>query len=175
MRRVRHLDCSDYLITIKQKTGQLLTMSNCHNVLLERTWHRQSREDLSLKVHAKFNADTMNGLQIMASVYRGSKIKSSSVTGVTVYRVAVDTWTETFVHSNGMTESSPGVFTLDVNQTALGANELSGLETYAIVVTAIRGRRKFTEKIWVNHLGSFDSINRLQKEVNYLHSTKLDE
>lgn len=175
MRRVRHLDTSDYLVTIKQKTAQILTMSNCHNVILERTWHRQSIDDLSLRVHAKFNADTMDGLQIMAGVYRGSKLKSSSVTGVSVYRVAIDTWAETFIATNAPTEESHGVFSLNINQAALGANELSGLETYAIVVTAIRGRRKFTEKIWVNHLGSFDSINRLQKEVNYLHSTKLDE
>lgn len=175
MRRLRHLDMNESVILVGQKTNQLMTFSNCSNVLLERTWHRQSVDDYELKIHAKFNGDTMNGIQIMAGVYKGHDLKSSNVSLISLYRVNVITWAETLITTAAPTEISTGVFSLNVNQTTFGSNELSGLETYAISATANRRRKVFKNKVWLNHLGCFDSINRLQKEVNYLHSTKLDE
>lgn len=175
MRRVRHLEMNESVILVGQKTSQLMTFSNCSNVLLERTWHRQSIDDYELKIHAKFNGDSMNGLQVMAGVYKGRDLKSSFISAITLYRVALDTWVETFITTNAPSEITPGTFSLNITQATLGLDELSGLETYAVEVVANRKRKKFSQKIWVNHLGCFDSINRLQKEVNYLHSTKLDE
>lgn len=174
MRRVRHLDSCDYLIHLGQKTPQIITSSNQSNVLLERTWHRQSREDYRLDLHAKFNSDTMNGIQMKAELLKGSRLSAMNIVSAKLFRVSEASWVETLVASPTLTLGL-GFFTGTVNQATLLANELSGMEVYAFEVEAIRHRRTFKKKVYFNHLGCFDSLKRLQKEVNYLQSTKLDE
>lgn len=175
MRRIRHLYANEFVVTIGQKISQLMTFSNNANVLLERTWHRQSFSEYELKVHAKFNADTMNGVQVRASVYNGTHLKSSSVSSISIYRVDVDSWDETLVYTAAPTEVLHGVFNLNITQANLGINELSGLETYSIEVKANRKRRKFSKKIWINHLGCFDSLNLLRQKFEHLEIEKADE
>lgn len=170
---MRRLEMCEYMINVSQKTEQILTSS--YSVFLERTWHRQSRLDYELSVHAKFNADDMNGIQVAASLTKMGDHKASVVSEIRISRVSDADWSETFIVSVVPTETLPGVFSSEITQVQLGLNELSGKETYAIEVTATRKRRRFISKVYVNHLGCFDSILRLKNEVNYLHSTKLDE
>ena len=116
----------------------------------------------------------MNGIQIKAQLLKGAKLSAMSIVGAKLFRVNEASWVETLVASPSLIEGL-GFFTGTVSQATLSANELSGMEVYALEVTAIRKRRTFKKKVYFNHLGCFDSIWRLQQESNYQHATKLDE
>lgn len=173
MRRVRHLESKDYIIPIGQKNRQVILLSNHSNVLLRRTWHQQI--NYALKIHAKFNADDMNGMQIIVNLESNGIKSNSNITSAKLYRVDEASWDETFVTDITLTNDGSGIFTGDLDQTDLGVNELSGMETYSIVIEASRKRRKFKSKVWFNHIGCFDNILRARNEIRYLNSTKLDE
>lgn len=174
MRRIRYLTQNEYLITIGQKIAQTLTFSNCSN-LLRRTWHKPMEDDFELSLSAKFNSNSMNGMQIYASLVQNGLTMSSNVESFVVSRVSESSWTETQVYTATATEYSPGKFSASVTQANLGSNELSGMETYSISCVANRKRKSFKKKVFVNHLGCFDSINRLRKSVELLIATKVDE
>lgn len=173
MRRVRHLGYCDYIVPIGRKTSQPLVQSCC-NVFLERTWHHESRDEHALDLHVKFNADTMNGIQIKAQLLKGAKLSAMAIVSTKLFRVSEASWVETLVASPTLSEGL-GFFSGTVNQATLSANELSGMEVYALEVTSIRKRRTFKKKVYFNHLGCFDSIWRLRQEMQYAHITKLDE
>lgn len=173
MRRIKHLDQCDYIVPIRQGTGQLLTLSNQSNVLLKRSWHRDA--EFSLETHVKFNADQMNGVQVLASLYSRGKVASGKVDSVNLYRVSEASWNETLIGPVTMTETSNGIFEGYVSQATLGTNELSGMEVYKLSVLASRGRRKFTSIRWFNHLGCFDSLIRLRHAIESLEILKVDE
>lgn len=175
MRRIRHLDQCDYIIPIAQATGQMLTVNGQSNVLLERTWHKGMRHDYDLSIHAKFNADTMNGIQVRVELMRDGVGAVSSVSSVRLSRVAEGSWSETYLTNVTMTESSLGVFTGSVLQAVLSTNELTGRETYRLDVVAIRRRKTFKKSVWVNHLGVFDSVTHLRHAVERLEIMKVDE
>lgn len=174
MRRVRHLEQVDYIVPIGQKSAQSLLLSNC-NILLERTWHGDNKPIYNLAIHAKFNADTMNGVQISARLFRNGNLCSSSITSFRLYRVTDASWVETLVATVVPTESSFGVFTATINQATLGVNELSGKEVYAVEAVANRKRKKYLGKVWFNHLGVFDNINLARQKIDFLDITKVDE
>lgn len=174
MRRVRHLSICDYIVTVGQKISQVLTLSN-YNIALERTWHRQSRDDFSLQGHVKFNADDMNGVQIVCYLAKGDDLRSFSATEFKVFRVDESSWAETLVTTVTPTHDSPIKASAVINQSTFGVNELSGMETYSVQIRAVRKRRSLYLKLWFNHLGSFDSIWRLKRAVEQHEILKLDE
>lgn len=174
MRRVRHLGICNYIVPVGRNSSQPLALSN-YNIILERTWHRQNRDDYKLQAHVKFNADAMNGIQISCFLLKGSLYKSFEATEFKIFRLAEASWSETLVTTVVPTELSPVQFTTTVNQATLGLNELSGMETYSLEVTAIRKRRRITAKFWFNHLGVFDSLWMAKREIELLNLSKLDE
>lgn len=135
----------------------------------------QSRDQLRLMAHAKFNSDSMDGAHISARLIKGSTIKSSVVSQFKIFRVSDADWSETLVATVVPTEISFGVFASTVSQAMFGSNELSGREVYAIEVRAQRRRQNFFSKIWVNHLGCFDSLIMLRHQVEFLNISKVDE
>lgn len=172
MRRIRHLSYPDYLCVIGGRTAQPMLSSN--NILLEKVSSFESRSEIQAVLHAKFNADAMNGIQIRAGLINGVRLLSSSPISCRVLRVADSSWVETFVAN--VTLSSVGLYLEgSINQAALGANELSGRETYSIEVSIGRRNRKFRKKVWFNHLGCFDNINLARQKIDLLEIGKLDE
>lgn len=163
----------DYIVPIGQKTSQPLVQSHC-NILLERTWHSQSAEQFALNLHVKFNADSMNGVQIKAQLVKGLRPYAMTIVSAKLFRVSEASWIETLVASPTLT-AGLGFFSGTIDQSTLSANELSGMECYALEVVSVRKRKTFKKKVYFNHLGCFDSIWRIQQELQYSHATKLDE
>lgn len=174
MKRIRHLDQCDYVIPIGQRLGQVLTLSNQSNVMLERTWHQNSYLPNEVMLHAKFNASVMNGIQFIAELKKGSKTIQSVLPHFVLNVVNPANWTETFI-SNVVATDSNGTHTAAINQATLGSNELSGKQVYSVSVEITRKRFKYRKKIYVNHLGCFDSLIRLRQNVELLEIEKLDE
>lgn len=140
--------------------------------MLERTWHDRHR-DFNLLVHAKFNSGDLDGLNIMSYLSSGAKVKGCQISSFKIYRVSDSDFTESLVYTASPTMDS-GKFYADVTQSNLGLNELSGAETYSILVEAVRKRKTYTQKIWFNHLGCFDSLFRLKKQTQRLEIVKAD-
>lgn len=175
MRRIRHLSNVNYIVKIGQKIRQVLTLCGQGNIVLERTWHKQSKQHFEINAHAKFNTDQMEGVQIVARLEDRGELRSSASAMFNLYRVAEGSWSETFIDDFAPTESPHGVWSVEIDQSQLGANELSGREVYAVEVSMTRKRRTYKKKFWFNHLGSYDSLWRLKREGERLEILKLDE
>jgi len=169
------MDYCEYVVLIGQKTNQIITLSNQSNVLLERTWHRSNRLPYEVFIHAKFNTSAMNGMQIMAELKRGETRLQSSIVNFVLSSVNESGWTETFIANVAATNSGDGLFTGYINQATLGLNELSGREVYSVYVEVIRKRLKLKKKIFINHLGCYDSLIRLRQNIEHLEIEKVDE
>lgn len=173
MRRIRHLDQYDYIVPIGLKSSQVLALSNQSNVLLERPWHKDRSAEFKLLLHAKFNSDDMNGLQIISYLSKNNQPSMSVNPVFRLYRCDDDTWQETLVVSaNGTTTN--GVHKVEFDQDDLGLNELSGRETYAIECDVDRKRNKFKARAWFNHLGCYDHLLVLRRAVERFEATKVD-
>ncbi len=162
MRRIRHLEQCDYIVPIGQKINQVLSLSGQWNCYLERTWDQKHK--IGPSIFASFNSGLMQGIKIRASLKRDSVDVSSKVETISVHRVADGTWAESFVSQKAPTLNGL-VWECNFSQAELSSNELSGAETYLISVLFLRRRERYKEKVFFNHLGCFDSINRLRQEM----------
>jgi len=115
----------------------------------------------------------MNGIEIQASLFK-NKVITSNLVSTKLYVLADSGFTKTFIADVTMTESSAGLFVGTVDQATLALNELSGRETYFIECKFSRVRKKYSKGIYFNHLGIYDSVNRLKHETEFLQITKVD-
>lgn len=175
MRRIRHLSNVSYIVKIGQKIRQVLTLCGQGNIVLERTWHKQSTPQFEITAHAKFNTDLMKGFQVVAKLEDRGDVKASASPLFKLYRVAENSWVETLIDEFIPVEISHGVWSRGIDQIDIDPNELSGREVYAVEVFLSRKRRTYKHKFWFNHLGSYDSIWRLKRESEQHEILKLDE
>jgi hypothetical protein len=172
MRRVRHLLALNYLNRLGGFSNQISTMSGQYNMTLEKVGGKQAVE-IETNVFAKFNSQTMRGMQVICFLQRGRKKVSSIVQSLKLYRISDGNWNETLVGTFVPAETSPNVFTLNIFA-ALGSNELSGAETYCVDVIFQRRETDYFKRVYFNHLGCFDSILRLRQQNELLSIFKLD-
>lgn len=174
MRRIRHLKACDYIVNLAPKPRQILSFCGQDNITLERTWqHIESYRPIPI-LHAKFNGHLMNGVQIKANLTVSGRPLQSIVSSMHIYRVSDVDWTESLIGSIS-TSDLGGIHSGYVPQSTLGANELSGRETYAVDCILRRRRQIFRAKAWFNHIGCYDSLMILRRDVEYLHLAKVDE
>lgn len=92
-----------------------------------------------------------------------------------VYLVSTDTtWTETLITDVVGTLDGTRL-TAELPQSLLGVIELDGEFTLAVKCTITRQGTNYTKKIYLNHLGVYESIFRLRQKVAFLDITKKDE
>lgn len=173
MRRVYYLQHSEDVIRVKNRNSQLIIYSEDF-IQAERTWHKIGY-DFKLNIHAKFNANLMDGIQFYAELLNHGQRTSSVITEFKLYSVNTSSWVETFIANATATQTSNGFFTGYIDQATLGSNELSGMETYKVSCVANRVRYSTSSFVYFNHLGCYDSIIRLRREVEKLESLKVDE
>ncbi len=176
MRRVRHLEQCDYVIPLRQKNARVLALSNQSNVYLERTWHQSAHRPIDIYAYAKFNTGTMNGLEILTLLEKNNKSISAILTSAKLYKLDDQGFGETMILNVPMIEAIPGVYLAQLTQAQIGlGNELSGRETYSLEIKFKRVRKTYAKRFWFNHLGCYDSINRLRQTAERLDSVKVDE
>jgi hypothetical protein len=173
VRRVRQLQSLEYISKVGGFSSQPSTMAGNYNIELE-TINNQFQAQIEPVLFAKFNSETMRGLQVIAYLAKGRGRVASVIESIKVFRIADGSWAETLIGSVVPTESSPSVFTANVSLAFLGANELSGAETYAFECQFKRRNSRFYKKIYLNHLGCFDSILRVRQQTELLQITKVD-
>lgn len=174
MRKIRHLASSEFVIPVNRAAPGLVALSNQYNCYLERVWGQSAENNISVNLHARFNSADMEGIEIQASLFK-NKVITSNLVSAKLYVIADSGFAKTFITDVTMSEVSTGIFQGTVDQATLALNELSGRETYFVECRFTRIRKKYLKGIYFNHLGVYDSVNRLRHEVEFLQIAKVDE
>ena len=173
MRKIRHLEQCDYVIPIGQKINQALSLSNSSNCYLERTWDKKDPV-FSLKLHAKFNSNLIEGFRIQAALTRDGIVVSSQIDSFDLYITNGDDYSKTLIGNFTPTQNGQA-WEFNVTQSLLDPLEATGAETFYIECKAFRKRKSYKACMYFNHLGIFDSFFRLKNKVTFLDLTKADE
>ncbi len=173
MRKIRHLASSEFVIPVNRAAPGLVALSNQYNCYLERIWGQSDDHVVSVNLHARFNTSTMNGIEIEAGLFK-NKVITSNLVSTKLYVVSDIGFVKTFITDVTMTETSTGIFTGTVTQATLALNELSGRETYFIECKFSRIRKKYSKGVYFNHIGIYDSVNRLKHDAEFMQITKVD-
>lgn len=178
-RRLRATQNSHYVQPLKlaNSINNFIVASNrAYTSILYRLDRRAPKYET--KVWAKFDVTDFDGIQLLAYINKNNNqiIHGANCTFTVNLINTNSTWNETFLYSTSGTQQINGSFIADVTQTNLGStNELDGELTLSIECEIYRFGKKYKNKIYVNHLGVYDSIIRLRQEVEFLFVTKKDE
>lgn len=177
-RRIRSTLNNKYTQPLKIGCLDLVIAPNAdYNSIVYRNTHTPvTRKDYSIKASAKFNALTIDGVQLVAYLHRGENIASSSNCTFRIYSISTNNnWTETLLYTTPGSLVG-GKFVAVATQANLGVGvSLDSEITLAIETDLFRLGNKYKSKIYINHLGVYDSILRLRADVDFLDITKLDE
>ena len=132
---------------------------------------------LSTKIAAKFNENTFNNIQVIAYLRNVQNFGISGASGCVfrIYRIGAPDWTETLIATIPGVLQSNNYFYINPNLTSLAPIDFDGGESIMIEATITRFTEGYTDRIYVNHLGVYDSIVRLRNDVEFLDITKQDE
>lgn len=147
-----------------------------HQLINPLTRNRPAKNNqIEVTLWAQFNTSSFDGINLVGFLTKNAEPISSSGCIFDIYSVSNDgLWAEFFVASVVGTLSGQK-FVASIPQSALNPVELDGDVTLAIKMTLRRASTVFSKKIYVNHLGVYDSIVRLRDEVEFQFITKKDE
>jgi hypothetical protein len=175
-RRIKATVNNSYVQPLKLRTGRKLVVApnNDYTSIVFTKAHRSvNPRDYSLLLAAKFNTVDFDGIHIVAELSRESQALQIGSGTFDIYSISLDgTWTETFLSTVSGSVAGSRI-TAAVPQSALP--ELDGEVTLAVKCSVQRQSDTYTNKIYVNHLGTYDSIVRLRQDVEFLDITKVDE
>jgi hypothetical protein len=166
-RRAKMTTNNSYTQPLKLGLGRKVILSHAcdyHSVLLSKRY--KPRQDFEHILWAKFNTGDLEGLYLVAYLNGFS----SDECEFNVYEVSLDgLWDETPVASETATLSN------DKFVAEFLGEKFDGSKTYAIESKITRLGKEYKKKIYVNHLGIYDSFIRLRNYVEFIDATKGDE
>jgi hypothetical protein len=132
-----------------------------------------------LKIAAQLDTSTLDKIRIIGYLYNSSSgsIDSASSINFKVYKVADITspkWDDQLITTLTGVLQPNGYYFVDISVSLLTGTNLDGDTTLMIEATAIRSSTTYRDRIYVNHLGVYDSIIRLRNDVEFLDITKQD-
>jgi hypothetical protein len=133
-----------------------------------------------IKIAAQLDTNTLDKIRLVAYLYNptNGSIDSAASTTFNIYLVQDITtpkWDDLLITTQSGILQSNGYFFKDVLISSLTGTSLDGDTTLMIEAAAIRNGITFRDRIYVNHLGVYDSILRLRSDVEFLDLTKVDE
>ena len=131
-----------------------------------------------LKLAAEYDAESFDRIRLAAYLYNTDTAAVDALATCTfrLYIVGRPGWVEVLSQTvAGTLQSGNHYFFAEVLLSALTPTELDGNPTIMVEAFATRQTRTFRDRVYVNHLGSYDSIVRLRNRVDFLEITKLDE
>jgi hypothetical protein len=131
---------------------------------------------LILKNAGQFNTANFNQIKLAAYLYNSSNgtISAASSCTFSVYGVSVTSWTETLLGTFTGTILPNNYYISNINLSSLNIN-LDGEGSIMVECVLTRLSETFRDRIYLNHLGIYDSVVRLRKDVDFLDLTKMDE
>lgn len=177
-RRIKATINNQYVQPLKLRTGRKLVVTPAanYNSILFTLKHRAiNPSDYDVRLAAKFNSSNFDGIYITSMITRQGGSVTASDCAFEVYGISNDSlWTETLLTTvNGVADGSR--FIASVPASAFSSIELDGSTSLSVKAVLNRQSDTFTNKIYVNHLGIFESLFLLKQEVEFLDLTKLDE
>jgi len=178
-RRVKGTNNNTYTQSLKIGICKplILTSGVDYNSLLFTKKHKACPpNEVDITLWAKFASDTFDGIHLIAFLEKDNFLLTPGSCTFNIYRVNTDSsWTETFLYSTTGSLSGKKMIA-SATQANLGATaDLDGELTLAVEALISRAGKSFKRKVYVNHLGVYDSIFRLRQDVEFLDITKVDE
>lgn len=133
-----------------------------------------------LKLAAQLDTATLDKIRLVGYLYnpvQGSIDNAASVT-FRIYKVTDITspkWEDQLITTLTGDLQTNSYFFKDIDISTLTGANLDGETTLMIEGTAIRLGVTYRERIYVNHLGVYNSILKLRQDVEFLDITKQDE
>lgn len=128
-----------------------------------------------VKIAAKFDSNTFNNINMTAYLYDANKASPASAASCVfkISKVTAPQWTEIELFD------TPGTILTNsyyyANPTLnLFSLDFQGGDTLMIEATLTRLGIVYRDRIYVNHLGIYDSVIRLKQDVDFLQVTKKD-
>lgn len=133
-----------------------------------------------LKVAAQFDTNSFDKIRVIAYLYskETGNVSALSSADFSIYLVKDITnprWDEQLLTTSTSILQSNSYFFQEYNLTSLTGAELDGDSTLMIECRGKRLDKNYYNRIYVNHLGVYDSILRLRQDVDFLDIIKLDE
>lgn len=132
-----------------------------------------------IKISAQLDTNSLDKIRLIGYLYNtthGSVDNAASV-NFNIYRVTDITtpkWQDEFIISlNGILQSN-SYFFQDISISALTGANLDGDTTLMIEAVATRLGTTYRDRVYINHLGVYESFLRLKQAVEFLDITKKD-
>lgn len=135
-----------------------------------------SKSTQIIKIAAKFNEDTFNNIQIAAYLFdsKNGAIANGANSTFKVYRVSAPDWTETLINTFSGSQLSNNYFYVNATLASLTPVDFQGGESIMVQVSIQRLGITYTDRAYFNHLGVYDNLLRLRRDVEFLDITKKD-
>lgn len=129
-----------------------------------------------LKISAKFDDSTFDNLKVIAYLYdqANANIANAATCEFKFYRVTIPDWTEVLINTSNGTQISNNYFYLNPTLATLAPIDFDGGEMMLIEATVVRLGVTYRDRVYVNHLGIYDTTTRLKRKVQFLDITKQD-
>lgn len=132
------------------------------------------------KVAAEFDTSNFNKIRVTGYLYNpyNGTIDNANTCSFKIFRVRKlvnPRWDDLLVYTTSGVQDSNSYYYSEIDLSSITGAELDGDTTLMIEVTIDRLGRLYRERVYVNHLGVYDSIVRLRQAVQWLEISKLDE
>lgn len=133
--------------------------------------------DLKINIAAQFNTDNFDGIKIIAYLYEDQtgNVASLGTCSFSVYLITSPNWQDTLINSFSASLLPNSYMYKELTLADLVGVDLDGSTTLMIEALGVRLGTVFRKRIYLNHLGIYDSFLRLKQEVEWLDISKLDE
>lgn len=131
-----------------------------------------------IKLTAKFNDNTFNDIKIIGYLYdqQNASIGNASTCQFKLYKITIPDWTEVLVTTlNGNQLTNNYFYSNPTLSSLLPDFNFDGGDVLMVEGTITRLGVTYRDRVYLNHLGVYDSVVRLKQAVDYLDITKKDE
>ena len=133
-----------------------------------------------LKLSAQLDTNTLDKIRVAGYLYnaKNGSVDTAASMDFRIYRVADITspkWDDILITTLSGDSQPNNYFFKDIDIVSLIGANLDGETSIMIEGTAVRSGVTYRDRIYVNHLGVYDSVIRLRQDVEWLDISKLDE
>lgn len=130
-----------------------------------------------IKIAGELDVTDFNSIRMTAYLYNtvNGLIDNSSTCIFNFYKVTNPSWVDSLIYTTTGTLQPNAYYLSDVPMTLLSSVNFDGGDTIMIEAIITRLSSTYRDRVYINHLGIYDSFLRLKSKVTFLELTKLDE
>lgn len=130
----------------------------------------------NIRIAAQFDAGTFQNIKVIAYLYdaQNASVANAASCEFKIYSITTPDWTETLLSTVSGTQLTNNYFYINPLNVSLFPVDFFGGDSIMIEATIVRLGETYRDRIYVNHLGIYDNVTRLRKDVDFLNITKQD-